>query len=188
MLAAVNSRSGNSQLAFSVVELLVVLAVIGISLAVAIPNFSEFVRKKRLESVVKEYIADVSHARTISVSNQQMGYKVYFSIGASNTCYTMYIDTQTQTCDCTKPAGTACARRSSRELKVMNLPSNSGITMISDRRGNFIGEGYGALQAEKITFSDGKGLSLRANLTRQGLVSVCSVEGSFSEYPVCSGS
>lgn len=52
---------------FSMVELVIVLAVIGILLSIAVPPFRDFLRNNQLASVSHEYVASVNFARSEAV-------------------------------------------------------------------------------------------------------------------------
>jgi hypothetical protein len=90
-------------------------------------------------------------------------------------------------CDCTKPLDKACSDKRSKGLKVMSLPSNSGIKMSSRRVISMVGEGFALSHTHYVTFSDEKGLALRVNVSTTGIVTTCSMQGTFHGHPRCAG-
>ncbi len=55
---------------FTLMELMVVMALAGVLLAVAVPNFREFIRNSRLTSAANDLIVSISSARTEAVKRQ----------------------------------------------------------------------------------------------------------------------
>ncbi|RQO72874.1 hypothetical protein DBR44_10525 [Aquitalea sp. FJL05] len=54
-------------LGFTLVELMVVIAVVAISLAIAVPNFAQFVDTNRFQSLSSALIADMANARAEAI-------------------------------------------------------------------------------------------------------------------------
>lgn len=174
--------------AFTMVEALVVLAIMGILLAVAAPAFDDFVRKKRLEGVTQEFVADINHAKSISATLQHAGVSVFMNFDAARACYTMYVDTDRQVCDCTKPFDQACPKRPERELKTALMPKSGGVKVVGVPSRNKLGEGFVMANNQTVVFSDSEGLSLQVTINRMGHVKVCSLNGKFLGYSSCAGS
>ncbi len=55
---------------FTLMELMVVMALAGVLLAIAVPNFREFIRNSRLTSAANDLIVSISAARTEAVKRQ----------------------------------------------------------------------------------------------------------------------
>lgn len=191
--------AGREQRAISLVEALVVVAMLGILLAVAIPSMSEFVRKKRIEALAEEIRADFSLAKSTSATVDALGRVVWHQVDASNACYTMYVGTNTSmTCDCTKPMGQACGANASQELKVLRVPPGSGIRLAASHKGAFFHEGFKVspdifvpgivirdIPSYSVTVSDPSGLAMQVRVSPAGQMKVCASGGSFSGYPAC---
>jgi type IV fimbrial biogenesis protein FimT len=63
-------RKHSQQQGFTLMELMVALAVAGIILGIAVPNFRDFMRNSRLTSASNDLIASVNLARTEAVKRQ----------------------------------------------------------------------------------------------------------------------
>jgi prepilin-type N-terminal cleavage/methylation domain-containing protein len=67
----VRCTSGAASCGFSLVELLVVLAVLGLSVAVAIPLVSNQIRMAAIRSTAAEFASDLRAARMLAVSGHE---------------------------------------------------------------------------------------------------------------------
>lgn len=63
--------NGNQQKAFSLVELLVVIIVLAVLTAIAVPNFSRLLEDNRQESLRNLLIAQISQARTNAITHNR---------------------------------------------------------------------------------------------------------------------
>jgi prepilin-type N-terminal cleavage/methylation domain-containing protein len=73
---------------FSLVELLVTIAILGILVAIGIPSMSEFVRKGRIENQTKRIYTDLMNVRMMAM-NRNMTHFVRFN----TTPYGVFADT-----------------------------------------------------------------------------------------------
>lgn len=73
---------------FSLVEMLVVIAILGIMAAIGVPNLTNFVRKSRIENQIRRIYSDLMNARAMAM-NKSM---THFVVFAGNT-YTIIADT-----------------------------------------------------------------------------------------------
>lgn len=121
----------------TLVEALVGLAILGILLAIAVPNLAGYIHRKRLEGVANELISDLalmrveSVAKTASAGGQRAEAFIQIGNGSVFNCYSIYIDDGTggEVCDCTKPPGQACtqASRKNNEIKIVRVPEKLGV-------------------------------------------------------------
>jgi type IV fimbrial biogenesis protein FimT len=122
-----------AQRAFTIVELMIVVALGALLLALVGPSFSEFIVTQRLRAVTSELVGDMQYARSEAVSR---GKQVHVSFktpagGASMSCYSVYTDSGNlrNACDCTQAAGSRCAPTST-ELKTVQVPASGNVRMV----------------------------------------------------------
>jgi prepilin-type N-terminal cleavage/methylation domain-containing protein len=188
-LAPAHRRHG-----ITLVEAMVTLAIIGILLAVAIPNLSDYIHRKRMEGVANELISDLALMRVESVSKTVDSARAFIQIGNGSkfNCYTIYIDDPLggAVCDCTKPAGQACTQdyRKNNEIKVVQLPEKLGIKFSTNAAGNQaeIDRGSRLIPAGfKILIEGNRPGAIRLDLNAAGRPEACSPDGLLHGYPKC---
>ena len=123
------TRSGG----FTLTELLIVVALIGIILALSGPPLADYVRVQRLKGISAELSTDLAFARSEAVSRgTYMQMRVQSGSGLS--CYIIYArpDAQTSpTCDCTQAAGSRCTGNNI-EVKTVVVPQSQQVTVSAD--------------------------------------------------------
>ena len=94
------------QSGFTLIEALIILAVIGILTALAVPSFYELIQRKNLEGAVEKFTSDLNYAKTESIKRAE---DVYIEFSTANACYGLALSNN---CDCTETDPTdasACA-------------------------------------------------------------------------------
>jgi type IV fimbrial biogenesis protein FimT len=127
---------------FTLVELLVVVAVVALILTLAAPSFQQFILLQRLKSINAQVVTDLQWARSEAVSRGQP-VRVRFQSPSEGTradlsCYIIYIDTvlntnvaaqySTPLCDC-KAAEVAqrCTAGTTQELKTVQFAAAQSV-------------------------------------------------------------
>lgn len=176
---------------FTLVEAMVVVAILGVILAVAVPNFADFIRKKRLEGVAKEFVADLALARSEVVSTGLGNNRAAtFRFADDGTCYILFVAKALAStrCDCRRPVGDACRAIPGAELKITKPPAGSGIVYRSEPDWPYLHylDGYqGRQDAYKVTIAYPQGPTLRVEVRKLGTASICSPDGSVSGHEAC---
>jgi len=125
---------------FSLVELLVGLAILGVLLALAAPSLADFINRRRVEAVAAELATDLAYARTEAAVRSEQVY-VRFLSDDNLTCYSISYWSGMGICDCRREAGTSCGSdlSSAYELKINQLRRSLGVTMTPSQAVNPFG-------------------------------------------------
>lgn len=182
---------------FTAIELMVVLALIGILVAVAAPSFTDFFARKRVESVTSELGTDLQYARSEAVA-RNAAVRLTFGTG----CYVIHTQpTGASASSCSQADGVASTMGSNgsgetaADIKTVKLRSgtsaafagNSGLSYIEFEpvRGSATWNGTDALAGTVNVNSSVGGWQLRVNVSAVGRASTCSPSGSIKGYPSC---
>lgn len=115
---------------FTLVELLIVIAVAAVLLVVAAPGFRDFVLVQRLKAVNAQLVTDLQLARSEAAARGQWG-RVIFERNSDLTCYTIYTAPEPGglRCSCLLGAGAACSG-AAREIKTVRVARSDSVTVI----------------------------------------------------------
>jgi len=161
---------------FTLIEMMVVVALAAVLLVLAAPNFIATLAKNRFEGVVNEMVTDMQYARSEAVSRNA---DVTFAVGPTRTCYTV---SAAGACNCT--ASPACSG-GAVEIKTVQF-ADSGAQAASAVSFTFEpvrGALTGALAQLDMTRA-GYPWVLRAEAAAIGRVRICSPSG-LTGYPPC---
>lgn len=161
---------------FTLIEMMVVIALAAVLLALAAPNFITTLAKNRFEGVVNELVTDMQYARSEAVSRNV---DVTIAVGATRTCYTV---SAAGACDCT--ASPACSG-AAVQIKTVQF-ADSGAQAASAVSFTFEpvrGALTGSLTQLDVTRA-GYPWALRAEVSAIGRVRICSPSG-VTGYPPC---
>ena len=130
-----NRRSSRKALAaaFTLIELMVVVALIAVILVLAAPSFRDMILMQRLRGINAQVVADVAYARSEAISRGtfvQVRFKTSTSSTPPMTCYIIYsrLDSlDTPECDCTLAAGSRCSDASTVEVRTAQMPISDSV-------------------------------------------------------------
>lgn len=150
---------------FTLVELLVGMAVAGLLAMVAVPSFAEITARMRLEGAMASLGSDIQYARSEALRRRAT---VNFRTNAGGNTYTIF-------------TGSVATPNVLKTVVLGNgLGLSSGVAVAYDPMRNF------ADTATSVTASaSGTSASLRAVINAVGRLQVCSPSGSFKGYASC---
>ena len=176
------------QAGFTLVELMIVVALVAILLALAAPSFRETIARNRLEGVAGELSTDFQYARSEAVArNAQVGLFV------GSNCYTVFAMGTTAATGCAA-LGTGAAIKS---VTSDTIPSSVSLAFLStaatqqafiqfDPVRGMAADSAGADWQGQVTVGTSVGnWQLRTAVTNAGRVKTCSPSGTFKGYAAC---
>lgn len=180
---------------FTMVESLVVLAVLGVLLAMAAPSVSEMMERQHMRGVADSLSTDLRLARTEAVRRGGSANDVTLSFGANHvmTCYaiTTVIAAGGVNCDCTRNPGGVCLPAGVRqEIKTVQVRRTTGVAMAASSPTTdllFFRPPMGLLATAdvRIDITSDHGLALRLLPNAAGAVQQCSPGGTVAGVPAC---
>ncbi|MCC6250242.1 MAG: GspH/FimT family pseudopilin [Rubrivivax sp.] len=196
------------QRAFTLIELMIVIALLAIIAILAAPSFTEMIGMQRLRGINDQLATDLQYLRTEAVSrNQFMGFLTRNVSGEPMSCYMIFSSSdplnlssidRTQ-CNCTNAVGAACSG-SQRELRTVQIPRNLSIELRfpADQSDLIVASPVnGGMRIMPSTTLTTQGYEfcievrrsprgrLRTGIGLSGRTSVCSPDGSVPGVPVC---
>lgn len=158
------------QRGFTLVELLTVVAVLGIITMIAVPSFAEAIARHRLKASAEAFLGQLYVAKAETL---RTGKPVYFSVGTgANACYGFRAG---QPCDCASTGANQCT------LSSTTVNSRDGVTLesttVADGEGYFEPARGTVVSSGTLTFKNSQGQVLRAGVTRVGRPFICSPDG-----------
>ncbi len=125
-------QSRRSRLAaFTLIELMIVVALVAIIIALAAPSFRDMILMQRLRGVNAQVVTDLAFARSEAVSRGTFVH-LKFQQTSGMSCYIIYarnsVDEFPQ-CDCTAAEGSRCINPANIEVRTVQLPKAQSVTV-----------------------------------------------------------
>ena len=174
-----NTDTGNPELGFTIIELMVVVAIAAILIVAAAPSFSEFLSRRRVEGLTAELVTDLHYTRSEAVSrNESVG--MFFG----TDCYVIYrvrVPTASPTvATCTRT--TKSITPAAAELKTVQLDAERPVSMspggaanveFDPVRGMVTNSAGDDTASVDVRSTSGRPWRLRAMLTIMGRAETC---------------
>lgn len=201
MLGALNPMARNHRSSriggFTVVELMVVVAILGVLVAVALPSAREFIARKRLEGVAQELVTDLRLLKSHQIQNRPgSGTSISFGSNSDKICYLLYARGSgaggtNEHCDCGLAAAQMCGVAGSGApvlFRQVDIPKSTGITLAANPSELTVND-YNGMPMFNITLSvtlssPGAG-QIVVSTNPTGLPSICSQSGAFGAIRKC---
>jgi type IV fimbrial biogenesis protein FimT len=169
---------------FTMIELMVVVALAGILLALAAPSFFGTLARKRMEGAAEIFGTDLQYARSEAVARNT---EVRLATGAGGACYTVYVWRGAGSCTCGPAISCMAPAVVGDEIKTVNL-QGTGATLTANVIYGFepVRGMIADASSPAVTFSSSGGTwQLTTTVTAVGRASTCSPSGSLKGYPAC---
>jgi len=170
---------------FTLVELLVVMAVAAVLLMLAVPSFGTQIARNRVEGAATALATDLQYARSESVArNAQVG------VIRGTGCYAVYVVGTTAATDCTS-LGTGATEIKRVTLDSVTVAWNAGAANAAafvefDPVRGMASSATGADRSGSFTLGSSVGAwQLLVDVSPFGRVKTCSPSGSFKGYSQC---
>ncbi|MBY4675836.1 GspH/FimT family pseudopilin [Marinobacterium arenosum] len=180
---------------FTAVELLVSLTVITLLVGVALPSFSDYIDRSRLQSAAETIASDLYLARSEAVMRGVSGnITVSFSTdGATSWCYGLNLNSA---CDCSLTDtgdADACVLDTAgvNNLKVVSSSDYSAVSMTSANFSGATSTSFtsvrGGADSGQVVLQSASGQQLQVAVTALSRVRICSPAGNsyVTGYPTC---
>jgi type IV fimbrial biogenesis protein FimT len=117
----------------TLIELMIVLAVLGVLAALAGPSMYDFILSQRLRSINSQLVTDLQFARSEAATRNVIAFVKFSVTDANDTCYVLFTGPKSA-CDCAnKPV---CASVG-KEIRTVFIPSSTKVKL--KQVGNLIG-------------------------------------------------
>lgn len=180
------------QRGFTLIEMLITITILGILLAIAVPSFTDWLNRKRIDGVANEFASLIQLARSESIKQNK---KIYIQATRSATDWSLMAATTSTACT----ALTACDLRSMRlaqysKISISDWAAASKIGISPNLDGSFISpidslfsfNPPSTTDAQSITFET-TGYQLRVLISRTGNTTICTPSGqkTIAGYSTC---
>lgn len=111
----------------TVIEMLVVVAVVGLLLALVAPPFARLIEDQRLRAIHSQVVTDIAFARSEAILRRvPVHIAVQPESASGGACYILFADSNrvrpwSQTCDCSLAAGARCPSPLTQEIRTVVL-------------------------------------------------------------------
>ncbi len=199
------------QRAFTMIELMIVVAIMGVLAVLAGPPMWEFIGMQRLRSIASQMQADLQNARSEATARgRYVGVVVRNEATEPVSCYTVFTSAVENTtsaglnpaqCDCTRPVGSACSGGNMREIRTVQVPRNAFSMSLRKHVRQpkwFVFDPVsGGMKDQPASLAESTGAEFCIEVTRQprgrvrvgtnsaGQTKLCTPDGSVAALPAC---
>jgi type IV fimbrial biogenesis protein FimT len=112
----------------TLIELMVVVAVVVLLIALVAPSFTQILDKQRVQSINSQLVTDLQFARAEAVARNAR-VRITFRSDATQSCYTMYTYTSNSTrCNCL--ATPACSLAGQVEIRTVSVLKDTKVSIV----------------------------------------------------------
>lgn len=154
----------NKNKGFTLIEVMVVLAIVGVVGSFAVPSFNDMVQRNKLKAAVQAFQDDVQFARTQAIKRSVniLINRVQTSAAAGNWCYGLTA----------KSAGCTCTTANDCEIKTVSGTGFNTVSMYSATGNSTFDFRRGTIGQNGVTFNTTK-YAARVVFSTIGRVRIC---------------
>lgn len=184
----------------TIIELMIVVAVLGVLIALVAPSLRGMLSAQRVRGVNAELVTDLQHARS-EAARRNRDVRVAFQNSSGLSCYVAYTEPPSATsgsCDCSLTPGSNVCASPRVEIKTVQLPQADGVALavissdgpvlnFSRSSGALLPTvaGVGTPDGFEVEVSGTPRGKLRTRVGMSGRPSVCTPDASISGAPSC---
>ncbi|WP_373973905.1 prepilin-type N-terminal cleavage/methylation domain-containing protein [Chitinibacter sp. SCUT-21] len=163
---------------FTLIEMLVTLAILGILMAIAIPSYLDLIDRQKLVDATEKIYSDLQIMRTATKSKSE---DVYINVNKTGNNWCIGSNLKTS-CDCTQDTECTTTKTKSAEFPSIDIDGMSLNGQQFDQVRGILSSGYG-----DITLISSRGKKTTIKLNAVGDISVCSPSGTtrIGDYKAC---
>ena len=192
------ARTSFTPFGLTLIELMVVVALVGVLLVLVGPSLLGMISAQRVRSLNAELVTDMQYARGEAIRRNR---DVFIRFRSDGACYTLYVTEVGGSCDCRRTPGVNVCTGGPEEIKTIKLPVSSGVSLAASNatgqqtlrfergHGTILPDGIydpaaSAPQFGVVITGQPRG-QLRTDINMAGRPRVCSPDGSISQVPAC---
>lgn len=109
---------------FTLIEGMVVIAIVAVLLALAAPSMQEMIQMRRLRGITDQLVTDLQYARSEAVT-RRVHARLDFNSTPAMSCYTIYTaPARNLRCNCAGGATGATCDAGAREIRTVRIPKS----------------------------------------------------------------
>lgn len=182
----------------TLVEVMVVVALVGILLMLVAPSMRGMISAQRVQSINAELVTDLQFARGEAARRNR---DVFVRFRSVDGCYTIYVAEVAGSCDCRRTPGVDVCTGGPEEIKTVKLPVADGVSLsasnVSGQQTLRFEKGHGTILPDGVfdpaasaprfgvVVTGSPRGQLRTDVNMSGRPRVCSPDGSISQVPRC---
>lgn len=172
------------QRGLTLIETLVVMAILGILASIAVTSYARLQERLRLEGVAAELATDIQYVRGEAVARNQ-AIRISFGTDAGGTCYALHTGGASD-CSCSSDGGASCSNASHSVLKSVGLVAAQGVRIQANVASMLFDPTRGTVSpAGSMNLIASQDKTVRHVVNIMGRTRTCSPNGSVAGYKVC---
>lgn len=175
--------SARHQGGLTLVELLTVVAVLGVVLALAAPSFADLMNKHRVAMVATNLSSDLAYARSEGVLRAR-SVSLRFASNAQTSCYVVHVVGAVGICNCLNAEGSECPAPPANQiaLKAVRVAAARGVSLVPAQGVPAITftatQSMLSAASATVTVVGNRGYRLETRVNSVGRVLICDPNGS----------